>query len=198
MSGAWPDPGAIFQRPRTVLSAGVCLSGDFSLGKTAVRSSCGSGEIGERWRVKTCRLALLASALLSFSLVSADAEATWLTDLSKAQAEAKAQHKLLLLDFTGSDWCIWCKKLDAEVFKQPEFGSYAKEHLVLLTVDFPRKTAIAPEVKKQNEELAQKFGIEGFPTIVVLNGDGKQVGELGYEPGGPSAFLKQLKKLPGH
>ena len=148
--------------------------------------------------MKTCRLALLAGALLSFSLVSAQAEATWLTDLSKAQAEAKAQHKLLLLDFTGSDWCIWCKKLDAEVFKQPEFESYAKEHLVLLTVDFPRKTAIAPEVKKQNEELAQKFGIEGFPTIVVLNGDGKQVGELGYEPGGPSAFVKQLKKLPGH
>jgi len=147
--------------------------------------------------VKTYPLALLAGTLLSFSLVSADAEATWLTDLSKAQAEAKAQHRLLLLDFTGSDWCIWCKKLDAEVFKQPEFESYAKEHLVLLTVDFPRKTAVAPEVKKQNEELAEKFGIEGFPTIVVLNGDGKQVGELGYEPGGASAFVKQLKKLPG-
>ena len=169
-----------------------------SFGKTVVRSSGGSGEIGGRWSVTTCRLALLASALLSCSLVSADAEATWLTDLSKAQAEAKAQHKLLLLDLTGSEWCIWCKKLDAEVFKHPEFESYAKEHLVLLTVDFPRKTAIAPEVKKQNEELAQKFGIEGFPTIVVLNGDGKQVGELGYEAGGPSAFLKQLKKLPGH
>ena len=147
--------------------------------------------------MKTYPLALLAGTLLSFSLVSADAEATWLTDLSKAQAEAKAQHRLLLLDFTGSDWCIWCKKLDAEVFKQPEFESYAKEHLVLLTVDFPRKTAVAPEVKKQNEELAEKFGIEGFPTIVVLNGDGKQVGELGYEPGGASAFVKQLKKLPG-
>lgn len=148
--------------------------------------------------MKTYPLAFLAGALLSLFLVSARAEATWLTDLSKAQAEAKAQHKLLLLDFTGSDWCVWCKKLDAEVFKQPEFESYAKDHLVLLTVDFPRKTAVAPEVKKQNEELAQKFGIEGFPTIVVLNGDGKQVGELGYEPGGASAFVKQLKKLPGH
>lgn len=148
--------------------------------------------------MKAYPLALLAGALLSFSLVSAQAEATWLTDLSKAQAEAKAQHKLLLLDFTGSDWCVWCKKLDAEVFKQPEFESYAKDHLVLLTVDFPRKTAVAPEVKKQNEELAQKFGIEGFPTVVVLNGDGKQVGELGYEPGGASAFLKQLEKIPVH
>lgn len=148
--------------------------------------------------MKTYPLALLAGALLSFSLVSAHAEATWLTDLSKAQAEAKAQHKLLLLDFTGSDWCVWCKKLDAEIFQQPEFESYAKDHLVLLTVDFPRKSAIAPEVKKQNEALAQKYGIQGFPTIVVLNGDGKQVGELGYEPDGASAFVKQLKKLPGH
>ncbi len=146
--------------------------------------------------MKTLRLAVLALALSALGVVSARAEATWLSDISKAQAEAKANHKLLLLDFTGSDWCIWCKKLDAEVFSKPEFETYAKAHLVLMTVDFPRRNPLAPEVKKQNEELAQKFGVQGFPTIVVLNGDGKQVGELGYQPGGAPAFVQELQKLP--
>ncbi len=124
------------------------------------------------------------------------AESVWLTDLAKAQAEAKASHKLLLLDFTGSDWCIWCKKLDAEVFTQPEFQSYAKDHFVLVTVDFPRRSPLPPDVQKQNEKLAEKYNIEGFPTIVVLNDAGKKVGELGYQPGGASAFVEELKKLP--
>lgn len=146
--------------------------------------------------MKKLRFAVLALALFALGSVSARAEANWLSDLSKAQAEAKANHKLLLLDFTGSDWCIWCKKLDAEVFSKPEFQSYAKDHLVLMTVDFPRRSPLTPEVKKQNEELAQKFGIQGFPTIVVLNGAGKQVGELGYQPGGASAFVQELQKLP--
>ena len=153
-------------------------------------------EIDEWFRVKTFRLAFLVVALSCLGLVSARADSAWLSDFQKAQAEAKASHKLLLLDFTGSDWCIWCKKLDAEVFAQPAFQSYAKDHLVLMTVDFPRRSPLAPEVKKQNEELAQKYGIQGFPTIVVLNGEGKQVGELGYQPGGASAFVKELQKLP--
>ncbi len=146
--------------------------------------------------MKTSRLALLALALFTLGSTSARADATWLSDMAKAQAEAKASHKLLLLDFTGSDWCIWCKKLEAEVFSKPEFQTYAKDHLVLMAVDFPRKNPLTPEVRKQNGELAQKFAIQGFPTIVVLNGDGKQVGELGYQPGGASAFVQELQKLP--
>ncbi len=146
--------------------------------------------------MKTLRRALFLLSLFCFTLASARADANWLQDLSKAQAEAKQSQKLLLLDFTGSDWCIWCKKLDAEVFSQPAFQAYAKDHLVLLKVDFPRKIQQSPEVKKQNEELAQKYGVQGFPTIVVVNGEGKPVGELGYQPGGADAFVNELKKLP--
>lgn len=146
--------------------------------------------------MKTSRLVILALALFALGAVSARAEANWLSDISKAQTEAKVNHKLLLLDFTGSDWCIWCKKLQAEVFSKPEFQDYAKDHLVLMTVDFPRQSPLAPEVRKQNEELAAKYGIQGFPTIIVLNGDGKQVGELGYQPGGAPAFVQELQKLP--
>jgi len=87
-------------------------------------------------------------------------------------------------------------RLQAEVFVKPEFAEYAKQNLVLMTVDFPRAKPLSSEVRSQNATLAQKYGIEGFPTIVILNGDGKMVGLLGYMPGGPSAFIGELKKVP--
>lgn len=158
---------------------------------------CGQEEFGEWFRVNILRFGFLVLALSTLGVSSARAESAWLTDLPKAQAEAKAGHKLLLLDFTGSDWCIWCKKLHAEVFTQPEFKAYAKDHLVLVTVDFPRGNQLTPAVKKQNAELAEKYGIQGFPTIVILDTEGKQVGELGYQPGGASAFVRELRKLSG-
>jgi thioredoxin-related protein len=123
------------------------------------------------------------------------ADLTWLTDYKKAQEEAKANNKLILLDFTGSDWCGWCIRLDREVFSKPEFKDYAGKNLVLVEVDFPRRKPLNLETRKQNEELAGQYGIQGFPTIIVLNGDGRKVGELGYMPGGPEAFIAELEKL---
>ena len=146
--------------------------------------------------MKTFRALFLAVACAALALSSARAEATWLTDFPKAQEEAKASHKLLLLNFTGSDWCGWCMRLEAEVFSKPEFADYAKQNLVLVTVDFPRTKPLSNEVRSQNRALAEKYGVEGFPTIVVLNGEGKPLGALGYEPGGPGAFIGELKKLP--
>lgn len=146
--------------------------------------------------MKIIRFVVLAFALCGLLPASARAQASWLTDFRQAQAEAKAGKKLLLLNFTGSDWCIWCIKLEREVFSRPEFQDYAKDNLVLMTVDFPRAKPLSAEVRKQNEELAQKYSVEGFPTIVVLNGDGKQVGGLGYVFGGASAFVSELKKVP--
>ena len=131
---------------------------------------------------------------------SALAEGEWLTDFQKAQQDAKAGHKLLVINFTGSDWCGYCVLLDRQVFSRPEFKDYASKNLVLLEVDFPRPggprwKSLSDAVKKQNEELAAKYEIFGFPTIVVLNGDGKIVGELGYMAGGPTAFIAELEKL---
>lgn len=99
------------------------------------------------------------------------------------------------MDFTGSDWCGWCIRLNREVFSRPEFKDYATKNLVLMEVDFPQRKQLAGSVKQQNEELAQHYQIQGFPTIVVLNSDGKKVGELGYMEGGPEAFIAQLEKL---
>lgn len=122
-------------------------------------------------------------------------ELQWLTDLPKAQQQAKTENKLVLMDFTGSDWCGWCIKLKNEVFSKPEFIEYAKKNLVPVEVDFPRTKKQAPELKKANQELQKKYSIQGYPTIVVLDGEGKKVGELGYQPGGPKAFIAELDKL---
>ena len=126
----------------------------------------------------------------------APAESTWLNDYKKAQQEAKASNKFLLLDFTGSDWCGWCKRLEQEILSQSQFENYARENLVLLEVDFPRAKAQSPELRKQNQELAQQYQIEGFPTIVVLNGDGQKLWQYdGYFSDGLAAFIAQLEKL---
>jgi protein disulfide-isomerase len=143
--------------------------------------------------MKKIAFGLLAGLAL---LVRVDAgELQWMTDLPKAQAQAKAEHKLVMLDFTGSDWCGWCIKLDREVFSKPEFAEYAKKNLVLVEVDFPRTKKQSGELKKANQSLQDKYKIEGYPTIIVLDESGKQVGQLGYQPGGPKAFIDELNKL---
>jgi len=122
------------------------------------------------------------------------AELDWQTDLSKAQAQAKKENKLVMLDFTGSDWCGWCIKLNAEVFSKPEFEEYAKKNLVLVEVDFPRKKKLSEEQQKANNALQAKYKIEGYPTIIVLDGDGKQVGQLNYMSS-PQPFIEGLAKM---
>jgi len=122
-------------------------------------------------------------------------EVQWLTDLPKAQAKAKAENKLIMLDFTGSDWCGWCIKLNKEVFSKPEFAEFARKNLVAVEVDFPRAKQQTKELKKANESLQEKYNIQGYPTIIVLDGEGKKVGQLGYMPGGPKAFIGELDKL---
>jgi len=147
--------------------------------------------------VKNHRLILLAAiACILFAAPLAQAELGWLNDYKKAQQEAKSNNKFLLLDFTGSDWCSWCKKFEAEIFSQSQFKDYAREKLVLLEVDFPRAKPQSPELRKQNEELAQQYQIIGFPTIVVLNGDGQKLWQYdGYFPDGATAFIAELEKL---
>ena len=133
--------------------------------------------------------------VVALNSVAFAAKEGWLDDLEKAKAQAKAENKKILLDFTGSDWCGWCIKLDKEVFSQQEWKDYAAKHLVLVEVDFPRRTQLPEATKKQNEALAKKYNIEGFPTVVILTASGTKKGELGYVEGGPKAFLKELKKV---
>ena len=134
-------------------------------------------------------------AVLALASTLALAKDGWSEEYDKALAQAKADKKLVLLDFTGSDWCGWCIKLDKEVFSQAEFAEYAKKNLVLVELDFPRSKEQSKELKAQNTKLQGEFKIQGYPTIIVLNSEGKKVGELGYQPGGPKAFIAELDKL---
>lgn len=127
--------------------------------------------------------------------VATAAEPVWTTDVLKAVAKAKAEKKLVLLNFTGSDWCPWCIKLKQEVFSTPAFAAYAQTNLVLVEVDFPRHKQLPPAQKSYNHALQKKFEIEGYPTIIVLNGEGAKIGKLGYHAGGPAPFIAKLEKL---
>ena len=137
------------------------------------------------------------STLAAFSLLASAALAAtgWSDDYEKSLAAAKTEKKLVLLDFTGSDWCGWCMKLNKEVFSRQEFKDYAKDKLELVEVDFPQTKRQTKKVKDQNAKLQKQFAIQGYPTIIVLDSDGKKIGQLGYMEGGPSAFLGKLDSL---
>jgi len=143
--------------------------------------------------MKLIRLLLLISLLPSF----ARGASTWLTNFSKAQSQARSEKKALLVDFTGSDWCGWCIRLQREVFSKPEFDEYARKNLVLVEVDFPKRKAQSDAQLRANRALAQRFSVEGYPTLVVLDSSGKEMGRLGYEPGGTKPFLARLSKMTG-
>lgn len=126
-----------------------------------------------------------------FSLFSAE----WLTDLNKALDQAKKEKKVVLIDFTGSDWCGWCIKFKKEVLSTDEFAKYAEKNLVLVELDFPAKKAQPEELKKANEALKQKYDVKGFPTFILLNADGKEIGrQVGYTEGGPAPFIKKIEE----
>lgn len=125
------------------------------------------------------RLLSLAATLVLFQTVIA-ADSTWLTDLPKAKQQAKAEGKLVLLDFTGSDFCSSCIRLHKEVFPAKEFAAFAKQRLILVEVDFPLKKQPAA-LKAANEALSKEFKVDGYPTLILLGSDGKKLGEVEFD-----------------
>ena len=113
----------------------------------------------------------------------------WRTDLPEAANAAYQNQKLLLLYFSGSDWCGWCQRLDAEVFSTDAFKAYADAHLVPVLLDFPSQKQLAPDMQARNERLARYFQISGFPSLLLFSPDGELLARLGYQPGGPDAYV---------
>jgi thioredoxin-related protein len=140
---------------------------------------------------------IVVAALLFVASYAAEAqELVWETNVNKAMEVSNKTKKPMLLFFTGSDWCGWCIRLQKEVLKTPEFAAWAKDNVVLVELDYPRRTPQTPEIKTQNNELQQAFGIQGFPTIYFANGTNKEgkvnfqgLGSTGYVAGGPTAWL---------
>ncbi|MDD5140673.1 MAG: thioredoxin family protein [Verrucomicrobiales bacterium] len=139
---------------------------------------------------------LIAAAIGCVWFQTQAADLNWGTDLPKALAQAKAEKKMVLLDFTGSDWCGWCIKFDKETLSTDKFAEYAKTHLELVVVDFPNKKPQSDALKAANKALGEKYKANGYPTFVLLNADGKEIGrQVGYAPGGPEAFIAKLEKF---
>lgn len=139
---------------------------------------------------------VIALLLFAGSFAAEAQEIVWETNVVKAMEVSKITKKPMLLFFTGSDWCGWCIRLQKEVLKTAEFAAWAKENVVLVELDYPRKTPQTPDIKKQNEELQQVFAIQGFPTVHFANVTtvaGKvnfeSLGSTGYVAGGPTAWL---------
>lgn len=119
----------------------------------------------------------------------------WLTNYAKAVDLARSEHRLMLLDFTGSDWCVWCHRLDREILTKKPFLDYARKHLVLVELDFPRYKPQTPALVRQNQTLEDKFAVTGYPTIVLVNPQGREIGRTGYMEGGPKTFVRELEYL---
>lgn len=145
--------------------------------------------MSEQSGVKIFRSLLLI--LTAFSLTALPAlAASWGDDYKAALATAAKENKKVLLDFTGSDWCGWCIRLKKETFDQPKFKEFADKNLVLVEVDFPQGKTLSPEVKKQNDSLQEKYSVQGFPALVLLDPQGKLIKQnSGYLPGGPKGFI---------
>jgi len=137
----------------------------------------------------------LVAATLAFANVAHAAESAWMTNYAQALELAKKDGKPVLVDFTGSDWCPWCIKLHNEIFETKEFKDWAAGKVVLVELDFPRKSAQAAELKKQNAELQKKYDIKGFPTVIVLNANGEKIGQSGYQQGGPGPWIKNIETI---
>lgn len=122
-------------------------------------------------------------------------ESDWLTNMEIAMAQAKKENKDILIDFTGSDWCGWCKKLKAEVFSTPVFKKQAPEMFVLVKLDFPQTTPQTDNVKEYNRKWLEKFGVRGFPTIVLTDAEGNRYAQTGYQQGGGEKYIDHLKEI---
>ena len=124
--------------------------------------------------------------------------AVWREDFPGALKQAQSENKLVLLDFTGSDWCPWCIKFDHDVLSTPKFAAYAGQKLELVKVDFPQHTLLPDEQRRANDALAKQFNVDGYPTYVLLNSAGNEIGrQVGYLDGGPEAFIAELEKFNG-
>ncbi len=139
-------------------------------------------------------LTALFACLAAFQVVAADAKLEWKKDLPKAKEQAKQENKLILLDFTGSDWCGWCIKLHHDTFSKQEWADYAKKNLVLVEVDFPHEKKQPESLQTANAALQSKYSVNGYPTIIVMKPDGTVVWKKeGYLAGGPKAMIEEIE-----
>ncbi|MDD2716399.1 MAG: thioredoxin family protein [Candidatus Wallbacteria bacterium] len=129
--------------------------------------------------------------------LSSSNRGAWLTDMEQAKKLSAEKNLPILADFAGSDWCCWCKKLDKEVFSQQVFLDYAKNNLVLLLVDFPESNPLPADQTAANQALLEKYKVDGFPTVILMDKAGTEKARTGYKEGGPEKYIEHIKQLLG-
>lgn len=136
--------------------------------------------------------------LMFLFVVSFGYSQDWKTNLDLVKKEAVSQNKPILLVFSGSDWCAPCIKLDKSIWQSAEFKEYAATNLVLERADFPKKkqNQLHPDLKKQNEGLADMYNKDGiFPLVVVLDSKGKVLGKTSYKNVSPKEYIELLNSF---
>ena len=123
---------------------------------------------------------------------SEELEKIWLTDVSQAIEQSKVSGKPIFAFFTGKEWCSWCKKLERQILSKEQFINYAKENLVLLELDFPRGRRNLPQ---KQIELARKFNIKGYPTVILMDSSTNKIAKTGYESMSPEQYVDHVKVL---
>lgn len=146
--------------------------------------------------MKNFRSSACCAVLMAFVSPLVAGGEGWSSDFAAAKKQAADSKKDLLLDFTGSDWCGWCIKLHNEVFKEEAFKTGVKDAFVLVEIDFPRdKSKLPDDTLKQNKELGEKYAIEGYPTILLCDAEGRPYAATGYEKGGAANYVQHLNGL---
>ena len=154
-------------------------------------------------KIKTMKKLLVISLLFTSTIAFGQEKSKWYIDFEKAAQVSLQTGKPILADFTGSDWCGWCKKLKKEVFITTQFKDWADQNVVLLELDYPRKKQQDEKIKKQNRELQQIFQVRGYPTIhifnVKVNTDNQleflPIGQTGYVAGGPTPWINNANSI---
>jgi len=138
------------------------------------------------------RFTLVAVLLAALPALLRAADGGWTEDFEAAKTQAKKDGKDLLIDFTGSDWCVWCQRLHKEVFNEPAFKSGVEKNFILVELDYPRTKEQPANIKDRNTQLAKDFKIEGYPTVYLTDASGTPYAKTGYQAGGPEKYVQQL------
>ena len=136
-------------------------------------------------------LVLIASGEIAMAATGSE----WMKDFKAAKARATLEGKDMLLNFSGSDWCGWCVKLEQEVFSKASFKNKATKNFVLVELDLPQRTKQPARIREQNQKLVKAYGVQGFPTVLLTDAKGRVYARAGYIPGGPEKFIIYLKKV---
>ena len=147
------------------------------------------------------RLLTIFLVLLTFTInnVPMDGKeksgSVWLTEMDSARKLAESEKRPIMAFFTGSDWCVWCKRLNNNVLSKQAFAKFAAENLVLLKLDFPRRQPLSTDQQEHNVNLMQSYGVRGLPTVVLINHSGRELARTGFKYLSAKGYVDHLKKL---